>query len=108
MLHPARITGVLAVAVGVWLAVPAIAGAGSITSAAAFGDVPLGTTAPGVSLAVSLDDGYSLASFSSTDGAFAAPWSVNASGCSPESDAACTVTVGFTASVLGAHTAHFN
>src|SRR3954447_2334486 len=104
----ARLAGAFAVAIGIWFALPALAAAASLTpTTLAFGDVGLGT-AKTLPIAVTLDPGYSLASFSSADGAFSAPWSLDTSGCSSTSDADCSFHMTFTASTLGAKTAHFD
>src|SRR4051812_1229990 len=103
----AKIAGAFAVAVGIWFALPALAAAASLTpSTLDFGDVALGQTKT-LPLAVTLDSGYALASFSSGDGAFSPPWTLDTGGCSSTSDAPCTIHYTFSAATLGSRTAHF-
>src|SRR4051812_13267028 len=108
MQKAAKLSVAFAVAIGIWFTLPALAAAASLApTTLAFGDVALGTTKT-LSAAVTLDAGYSLASLSSADGAFSAPWQIDTSGCSASSDAACSIGETFTASALGAKTAHFD
>src|SRR3954451_9080100 len=108
MRRAGKLSVAFAVAMGIWFTLPALAAAASLApTTLAFGDVPLGTTKT-LTAAVTLDPGYSLASFSSADGAFSPPWQLDTSGCSANSDAACSIGETFTASTLGAKTAHLD
>src|SRR3954464_6823995 len=108
MRRAGKLSVAFAVAMGIWFTLPALAAAASLApTTLAFGDVPLGTTKT-LTAAVTLDPGYSLASLSSADGAFSPPWQLDTSGCSANSDAACSIGETFTASTLGAKTAHFD
>jgi Bacterial Ig-like domain (group 3) len=107
----AKLSAALVLAIGASFALPTLAGATGPASMSpttlAFGNVPLGSS-PTLPIQLHFDTGYSLASLSSSDGAFSPPWHLDTSGCSATSDADCAIQITFDATSLGAHTAHFD